>query len=335
MNPIAHERLFGIEHAMDSRATVLVLAIVVGVLVLVPIIFWIFARFIRTDPARLKDWWRRNLARVVIVLLFAAPILAGAFWTIIFVALLSLFCYREYARATGFFREKLMGLLVALTILAIHLTVLDNWYNAFVALFSLAIAGIAGVGLLQDRPHGYIQRVALGTFAFVLFGSCLGHLGFLANDRDYRPLMIFLLGVVEINDVGAFAIGRVCGRRPLCPGTSPDKTVAGAVGAVIFAGAFVVFVGPLVFAGTVLNDWIHLLSLGILLSAAAQLGDLMLSSIKRDLGLKSMDVIVPGHGGLLDHFDSLLLAAPVLFHYVNYYVGVGADQPICIFTGAR
>jgi phosphatidate cytidylyltransferase len=335
MSPIARERLFGIEHAFDSPATALVLAVVVAILLLAPIIFWIIVPFARTDPTRRKDWWRRNLARVVIVVVFAGPILAGAFWVIILVAILSLLCFREYARATGVFREKLISLLVALMILAIHLTVLDNWYNAFVALFSLTLAAIGGVALLQDRPQGYIQRVALGTFAFALFGSCLGHLGFIANDRDYRALMIFLLGAVEINDVAAFVVGRTFGRRPLCPNTSPDKTIAGAVGAVVFAAVFVFFAGRLVFAETVLNDWRHLLVLGVLLSGAAQLGDLMLSSIKRDLGLKSMDVIVPGHGGLLDHFDSLLLAAPVLFHYVNYYVRVGADQPVCVFTGAR
>src|SRR5437870_1669332 len=166
MNPAARERLFGIEHAFDSSATALVLTVVVGVLLLVPVVFWFFARVIGTEPARLKDWWRRNLAWLVIVVLFAVPILAGAFWAIVFVGLLSLFCYREYARATGLFREKLISLLVAVMILAIHLTVLDNWYNAFVALFSLTMAALGGVALIQDRPQGYIQRVALATFAF-------------------------------------------------------------------------------------------------------------------------------------------------------------------------
>jgi phosphatidate cytidylyltransferase len=335
MSPIARERLFGIEHAFDSPATALVLTMVVAVLLLVPIIFWFVARAVGADPGRLRNWWRRNLARLVLVALFALPILAGAFWAIVLVGVLSLFCYREYARATGLFREKLISLLVALTILAIHLTVLDNWYNAFVALFSLAIAAIGGVALVQDRPMGYIQRVALGTFAFVLFGSCLGHLGFLANSSEYRPLMIFFVGAVEINDVGAFVIGRTLGRRQLCPNTSPDKTVAGAAGGIVFTTVFVFVAGRLVFAETLLQHWLHGLILGVLVSVAAQLGDLMLSSIKRDLGLKTMDVIVPGHGGLLDHIDSLLLAAPVLFHYVNYYVGVSAGQPICIFTGAR
>ena len=56
---------------------------------------------------------------------------------------------------------------------------------------------------------------------------------------------------------------------------------------------------------------------------AGQLGDLTMSSIKRDLGIKDMGTLLPGHGGLLDRFDSLILAAPAVFHYVNYFVGVG------------
>jgi phosphatidate cytidylyltransferase len=75
--------------------------------------------------------------------------------------------------------------------------------------------------------------------------------------------------------------------------------------------------------------------LGLLVSVLGQFGDLVLSSLKRDLGLKDIGVPIPGLGGLLDRFDSLLLVAPAVFHVINYFVGVGADQPICIFSGAR
>src|SRR5439155_19922059 len=171
-------------------------------------------------------------------------------WTMLVIALLSLLCYREYARATGLFREKLISILVVLTILAVHLTVLDNWYGLFVALFPFSIGAIASFTLFEDRPKGYIQRVALGAFAFALFGSCLGHLAFLANDAAYRPWMIFLFAAVELNDVAAFVSGRLFGRRKLCPNTSPNKTIAGAVGAVIGTTLFVASFGRLVFADT-------------------------------------------------------------------------------------
>jgi phosphatidate cytidylyltransferase len=73
------------------------------------------------------------------------------------------------------------------------------------------------------------------------------------------------------------------------------------------------------------------MGLGIIVSIVGQFGDLMLSAIKRDLGLKDTAKLIPGHGGLLDRFDSLILVAPAVFHYVSYFVGFGVGQPQRIF----
>jgi phosphatidate cytidylyltransferase len=143
------------------------------------------------------------------------------------------------------------------------------------------------------------------------------------------------LVAAAIDDVAAFAAGWLFGRRKLCPNTSPNKTVAGGVGAAVVTALVVWAAGRLVFDRTPLDHPGRLLTFGVLLSVAGQFGDLVLSSIKRDLGLKDLDVLIPGHGGLLDRFDSLLLVAPVAFHFVNYFVGVGVGQPVCVFTGAR
>lgn len=79
-----------------------------------------------------------------------------------------------------------------------------------------------------------------------------------------------------------------------------------------------VVLGRFAFAGTAVANPAHLLALGLLIGAGGQLGDLMLSAIKRDLGIKDMAATLPGHGGLLDRFDSLLLVAPAVFYYVGY-----------------
>jgi phosphatidate cytidylyltransferase len=93
----------------------------------------------------------------------------------------------------------------------------------------------------------------------------------------------------------------------------------------------VAVIGHFIWINTALDNPICLGGLGIIVSIVGQFGDLMLSAIKRDLGLKDTSKLIPGHGGLLDRFDSLILVAPAVFHYVGYFVGFGAGQPQRIF----
>ena len=333
MSPAARERLFGADHAFDHPVTLVVTLAVASLLLLTPVAIWLLVRLGRIDAKLRAELMLRYWSWVVLTPLIVVPILLGAAWTILGVGILSLLCYREYARATGLFREKAVSLVVVLGILAVTFTELDHWYRLFVALVPFTVGVIAIVAILRDQPEGYIQRVALGVLGFVLFGSCLGHLGYLANDRNYRPMLILILLSVELNDVFAFMVGKTLGKRKLAPNTSPKKTVAGALGALVLTTLLVMGVGSLVFEGTVLASLVHLVILGVLVSVLGQFGDLMLSSIKRDLGIKDMAATIPGHGGLLDRFDSVILVAPAVFHYINYFVGVGADQVPHVLTG--
>jgi hypothetical protein len=81
-----------------------------------------------------------------------------------------------------------------------------------------------------------------------------------------------------------------------------------------------------------LHQWFYLILLSLIIAVGGQLGDLMLSSIKRDIGIKDTGTAIPGHGGLLDRFDSLLLVAPAVFHHIGYFRGIGLDQTQRIFT---
>ena len=307
---------------------------VASLLLLTPVVIWLLVRLGRINEKLRAELMLRYWSWLVLTPLIVVPILLGAAWTILGVGILSLLCYREYARATGLFREKAVSLVVVLGILAVTFTELDHWYRLFVALVPFSIGVIAIVAILRDQPQGYIQRVALGVLGFVLFGSCLGHLGYLANDRNYRPMLLLIFLNVELNDVFAFMVGKTLGKRKLAPNTSPKKTVTGAVGALVLTTLLMMGVGSLVFQETVLASLAHLVILGVLLSVLGQFGDLMLSSIKRDLGIKDMAATIPGHGGLLDRFDSVILVAPAVFHYINYFVGVGTDQAPHVLTGS-
>jgi len=307
--------------------------VLAGILAVVPLVIYLLGGQGRLGADQRRELWVRYRSWLILIPSMGVPILLGAAWTMAAVAILSVNCYREYARATGLFREKAISLTVVLGIGAVTFAVVDNWYHFFVALFPLSVGAIAAVAIFADRPKGYIQRVGLGVLGFALFGSALGHLGYFANDSNYRPMLLLILLSVEANDVFAFISGKTLGRRKLAPNTSPNKTIAGAVGALVLTTPLVAVIGHFVFAGTELDRPLYLLLLGVIISVVGQLGDLMLSSIKRDIGIKDMGVTIPGHGGLLDRFDSIILVAPAVFHYVNYLVGIATDEPARIITG--
>ena len=115
---------------------------------------------------------------------------------------------------------------------------------------------------------------------------------------------------------------------------SPGKTVVGSVGALVLTTGLVIWMGKSIFAGTAMENYFSLLKLGLLISLLGQLGDLILSAIKRDIGVKDLGVCIAGHGGWLDRFDSLVLVPPAVYHFLSYELGpLGQDQAARIFTG--
>ena len=327
------DHLIGASHAFDHPVAKWITIGVAAALVLALLIIGILSAVgVVKDPFR-KELWKRTLAWAVMAPLMIGPVLLGAAWTIIGVTILSLACYAEFARATGLFREKLVSAVVAIGILSVNFAALDHWYAFFVALFPLTVIVIAAVSILPDDPKGYLQRVALGVLAYMLFGSSLAHISFMANDVNYRPMVLMLLLGVQLNDVFAFCAGKTLGHRKLVPHTSPGKTLGGHLGALVLTTPLIAVIAHFIFTGTALDKPGWLILLGALVSISGQLGDLMLSSIKRDLGIKDMGNTIPGHGGVLDRVNSLLLAAPAVFHFVQFFVGFGLDQPSRIVTG--
>jgi phosphatidate cytidylyltransferase len=330
MNEAARERLFGMAHALDHPVTRWVLIGAGALLVVAPVFIALLS--MRSDSEKRREMWLRYRSWVILAPLMAGPILLGAAATIAAVCILSILCYREFARATGLFRETLTSAMVVLGILAVTFAVADHWYGLFLALAPLGIMLIAAANILPDQPKGYIQRVGLGALAFMLFGSGLGHLGYFANDELYRPILLMIIATVELNDIIAFCFGKLLGRRKLAPSTSPNKTVAGSIASVLLTSPLVAFLCHYLFIGTSIDQPIPLTALGLTVSIGGQLGDLMLSSVKRDIGVKDLGVTIPGHGGLLDRFNSLLLVAPAMFHLIGYFRGIGLDGPTRIFS---
>lgn len=326
-------RLFSPADAFDSPITTWGSAGVLAMLVTAPLIFLLMSQMGRLDAKMRRELWLRWASWCVIAPALLVPLLLGGAWWIFLVMVLSLFCFREFSRVTGLFREPMVMVVGYLGIVATAAGALDHWYSAFIAATPLTISLMAAAAVLSDRPNGYVQRVALGSLGFLLCGTGLGHLAFLANDAQFRPILFLLILAVQGNDVFAFMCGKAFGKRKLCPNTSPGKTIGGALGALVITTALVVTMGHFIVTGGVAKWWPHLIAAGALLSIAGQMGDLVLSSIKRDIGIKDAGTILPGHGGLLDRFDSLLLASPLVFYFIAFFRGVGLDQATRVFTG--
>ncbi|MBB6428653.1 phosphatidate cytidylyltransferase [Algisphaera agarilytica] len=333
MDPVSRARLFGVSDVFDWPITLWGTVVVAALLVFSPLLVLLLSRAGKIDADLRKELMLRCGSWAVIAPALLVPVLLGAAWWIGMMFVLSALCLREFGRITGVFREPMVMGAAYLGLLALYFAILDNWYTMFAAVTPITAVLILAAAILSDRPSGYVQRVALGILGFALFGTGLGHLAFFANDAQYRPMLFIIIAAVQGNDVFAYLCGKTMGKRRLCPNTSPNKTVAGAVGAVVCTTTLVVCLGHFVVADGMQVWRLHLLAAGVLLSIAGQMGDLVLSSVKRDIGIKDTGTILPGHGGLLDRFDSLLLASPVIFYFVAYFRGIGLDQPARVLTG--
>ncbi len=333
MSQETSERLFGFRHAFDSPFvlwTVVALgALVVLAIVVVTVLRWT-GQLSRKQYAELGP---RCWSWLWLTLLMLAPLLLGAAWVFGFVAVLSLLCYQEFARVTGLFREKTISVVVVLGVLGLTFACIDNWGRLFFALAPLTVGLIAIVTIPQDRPKGYVQRTALGVLGFLLFGYSFGYLGLIANNPHYRPILLLLLLSVELNDVFAYCTGKLIGGPKVLPSTSPGKTIAGCTGALVLTTLLVACLGHVVFHETEVDHWPQLLILGSGISLLGQFGDLLLSSVKRDVGVKDTGTLIPGHGGLLDRFDSLVLVPPAVFHFLSLYLGPLNGTHERLFTG--
>jgi phosphatidate cytidylyltransferase len=318
--------LVGLGDSLNSLGVRIVASIIIGALILAAAAIAVLAVLGRLSPGLRSELIKRTAAWAVMAPLVILPLLFGKLTTVVLFTVLGLLCYREFARATGLFREKRMSALVAIGIVSFNLAALDHWWALFTALPALVIVVLLVAAILKDQPKGYLQRVGLSILSVLLFGYCLSHLSYFANEPRYRAPVMALILVVAFNDVFAFCVGKTIGGPKLAPNTSPGKTVSGAVGAIVLTTFFGGLLAHTVITGPI-AEWPHAFTMAFLVSIAGILGDLTISSVKRDVGVKDMGAVIPGHGGVLDRCNSLLLAAPVLFHYVGYIQGVGLEQP--------
>ncbi|MDB5048411.1 MAG: phosphatidate cytidylyltransferase [Fibrobacteres bacterium] len=185
------------------------------------------------------------------------------------------------------------------------------WGVSIAAVLSFTLLGFRFLAIADMAPWIYLQLFGIayfGMYASAVFGLLTDYPGW----KGIFPLVMVQLAIAAA-DTGAYFTGRKFGKRKLAPTISSGKTLEGAIGGAAFTVLVVSLLGPkLLGTGFFAN-----LGLGILMAGTAIIGDLFISILKRYTGTKDSSNLIPGHGGILDRFDSLFFSAPVAVFYLQ------------------
>jgi len=256
---------------------------------------------------RVRSWW-------VMAAAFVAALVVHRAITVVFLALIGIAAVVEMGRANRMVLSAALLATVAAYGLAAtgHTTMLGG-----AAIGAPVVAAIVLVG--RGAVDGYVARVG-ATALGALIGVSLAHMAAVltvpasaAYPAGGAGLLLFLVIVAQGGDVAQFLSGKAFGRRRLAASVSPNKTVAGLVGGVIVAAAL----GSGLALLLTNRGWLWGGVIAIAIALAGASGDLVVSAIKRDCGIKDAGTVIPGHGGVLDRVDSLLMAAPLFWYLVS------------------
>ena len=272
-------------------------------------------RVVANLNARMRSWW-------IMSGVFIGATLLGGVTTVVLFGLTSFLALREFVTLTPTRRGDHRALFWAFfVIVPVHYWLIGaQWYGLFaifipVYAFVLIPARIALAGEVEQYLTR-TSRIQWGLMVCVYFVSHAPALlmldipGFAGRNAN---LLFFFILIVQLNDVLQYVAGNLFGRRRIAPTVSPNKTWEGFIGGV----AATTLVGGALYATTPFGP----LAAGALALAIALLGfagDLTMSAVKRDLGVKDFSESIPGHGGVLDRLDSLAFAAPVFFHVTRF-----------------
>lgn len=282
-----------------------------------------------------------NLTRIVVAVV-AIPLVLGAIWLgghffAILAAAISVGALLEFyrlAEAKGARPIRLVGVLVSLVsiVVAAYGKSLGPGLTYPLVLLLLLVAVITmtirlfraeGSALLDvSTTLAGTLYVSLGSVMLVLLRQTGGG----ENDRNGAYLLGCVMASIWICDSAAYFVGRAFGRHKLFERVSPKKSWEGAIAGAVAAVGAMIGLGGWAFPDMPI---VHLGIIGAIVGVMGQIGDLAESHLKRDAGIKDSSQIIPGHGGLLDRFDSLLFVAPIVWVYVAIVsVQVGFGLPL-------
>jgi len=198
-----------------------------------------------------------------------------------------------------------------------------DWYGMFIVFVPVwTFLFFPALMALNGETQGFLRAVGTLSWGLMMTVFTLSHMAWLLVSGDrINPiagglgLLFFLVVLTQFNDVAQYSWGKLTGRHQVTPTVSPKKTWEGLIGGVATTTLVAALIGPYLTP----MDWRWSALAGAILGISGFLGDITLSAVKRDLGVKDTGGLIPGHGGILDRVDSLTYAAPAFVHFIRYF----------------
>jgi len=264
---------------------------------------------------RIKSWW-------YIVGFFIVGAMLNTTVAMFFFGILSYLALKEYFTLIPTRRTDRRVLFYAyLAIIPQFWFAGIEWYGMFIIWIPVFLFLLLPFRqILIGDTKGFLENTARVQWGLMMFVFGLSHLAYMitldpvsANSVGGKELVLYLVLLTELNDILQYLWGKSIGKRKIVPKVSPNKTVEG------FVGAFIsITLLALLFSFLTPFLWYEALIAGMIISGAGFVGDVVISMVKRDIGVKDSGSMLPGHGGILDRVDSLIYTAPLFFHYVYY-----------------
>jgi phosphatidate cytidylyltransferase len=313
------ENIFRLDF-IDNKDLQIVVFVIFGILVFATLLFFIVGKLkpnAKLDElkARTRSWW-------IMAALVLGAILINSTISYVAIALLSFVAFRELYSVLGFRESDRRAIFWAYVSIPIqYYLAYIGWYGAFIIFIPIVMFLFLPLRMvLKGNTSGIIKSMSSLQWILMLTVFGLSHMAYLLSLPEVegfssggRGLILFLVFLTEINDVMQFTWGKLFGKHKIIPKVSPNKTWEGFVGGVISTTIIGYFLGFL----TPLTD-VQVVFVSFMIAISGFFGDIVMSSVKRDIGIKDMGTSIPGHGGILDRIDSLAYTAPVFFHLIYY-----------------
>ena len=266
---------------------------------------------------RMYSWW------IICGLLISTLIMGWQAFTLLF-AFISFTALREFLTLAPTRKEDRLAILFVFASVIVNYWAvwIDNYayYLVIIPVYVFILTAI--VMSWTGRTQGFLATSGIMHWGVIVCVYNLGYTAFLMRtpasevpQAGAAGLVFFLVFITQFNDVAQYMWGRLIGRHKITPKVSPNKTWEGAIGGWVTSAALFVWLAPYF---TPLAVWPSVL-IGAILPVAGFFGDITMSAIKRDLGVKDTSNLLPGHGGALDRLDSLMFTAPVYFHLLAIF----------------